>query len=168
MLRSISKIVFLIVFYCAHSNILSAQTAPIINCVRILAGGDVEITWSPGAPVGTLCNGTGQTFSSYNIMVSNNANGTPATNVGTITDGTQTTFVDTNSDPSLGTLYYFITTACGTIISAPTQIFDTQLSAPPVLESVSVLSDDAVQINWTASTSIETTDYIIYQSRCQW
>lgn len=164
MLRNISEILFLIVFYCTYSNVLSAQTVPIISCVRILPSSDVEITWSPGAPIGTLCNGTGQTFSSYNIMVSNNASGTPATNVGTITDATQTTFVDTNSDPSLGTLYYFITTACGTVISAPTQIFDTQLSAPPVLESVSVLSDDAVQINWTASTSIETTDYIIYRA----
>lgn len=166
MLKNIFKNLFSIALYCLTSNILLAQQpiVPIINCVRVLPGGDVEITWSPGAPVGTLCNGTGQAFSSFNIMLSNNANGIPATNIATITDANQGSFVDTNSDPTLGNLYYYITTSCGAIVSAPTQIFDTQLSAPPILQAVSVLGDNFVQVNWTASTSIETTDYIIYRA----
>ncbi|MBL7786974.1 MAG: gliding motility-associated C-terminal domain-containing protein [Chitinophagales bacterium] len=141
-----------------------AQTAPKIICVNPLPNGTVEINWVAQPNVGTVCVGTSQPFSQYSLYVSSSPTGTPSTLLTTIGSAADGSYIDNVSNPTAGTLYYYMTTSCGTIVSGNSLIVDTQPPVPPVITSVTVTDDTSVQISWATSVSPETNAYIIYRA----
>ncbi len=132
---------------------------PTLQCVNLLLDGSVEITWRPFTGA-TSC---GAGFTSYNIYSATSETG-PFNLVTNITDISQGVHVDASSIGTTNTLFYYVTSTCNTIESAPSDIVNTDFPVAPVLTSVEVLDTSIVQVNWQESLSPEAHGYIIYRA----
>ncbi len=142
------------------SSLQAQATSPDLQCVNILPGGTIQLSWQSLATCGT-------TFSAHHIYFS--TDGINFSLLTSITAPAQSSFEDiVNIASTSSPVYYYMTTECGTLTSPPSATVNTSFPTAPNIVEVSVINDDFLgaytTVQWEASVSPETHGYIIYRS----
>lgn len=153
------KILLFVLLICLFSPGKSQVIAPPhLSCVSNFVNGDILLTW-------IIPNNSCGSFVSYTIYGSNTGKNGTYNVIATINSQAQNTytFAGANGNTTIWHFYMVSDFSCPGYTAISSDTIDNQDPFPPVMNFVTVSSNNSVTLNWQQGNSPQTYGYIIYK-----